>query len=124
MQMCITYLPDHQGVAAVRSASSRRRCTDRGADVRGRDRRKHEALAVVLDGRRRSVAEGRLRTHAAALRRTSQSHGGDRVPAGPRRGSALRRHVGTNRGGARENCATRGSDASVDVLRTEQGGRC
>lgn len=83
-------LSDHQDAAAVRRASSRRRSADRRADVRGRDRRKHEALAIISAGRSRSVAEGRLGTNPAALRRSSRSHGSGRVPAGPRRGSALR----------------------------------
>lgn len=89
--------------------------------MRGRSRREHEALAIISAGRRRSVAEGRFGTHPAPLRRSSQSHGGDRVSVGPRRGSALRRHVGTNRGGTRENRASHGCNTPVGAFQNDRG---
>lgn len=108
-------LSDHQDAAAVRSASSRQRSVDRGADMRGCECRKHEAFTIVSPGWRRSIAEEHLGTYSVTLRRPSQSHGSDRVPAEARRGSALPRHAGTNRGGTRGSRASRGCDALIGV---------
>lgn len=89
--------------------------------MRGRGRREHEALAIVPASRRRSVAEGCFGTHPASLCRSSQSHGGDRVPTGPQRGSMLRRHVGTIRGGPCESRASYRCNTPVGAFQNDRG---